>query len=455
MSYIPNEKNISRRKLLGASGKLSASAIGAMGFPIVLTNKGYAYTNDPEDGKSVYAGANIPMSGAYSQLGQDQLNAFKLAVKHINGGGDGGMLNTLQPLSLTGQGINGKKLELIIGDTRTSSEVAARSAKNMIDYDHVSMISGGASSSVAMAVQDICQDAGIMFMAGDTNSNDTTGKNRRANGFRHYMNAYMSAGAVAPVLAKNYGNDRNVYFLTVDYNWGHSIEAVMRQFLESLGWNTVGSVLTPIGNENFDDAINQIKNSDADFLILNQFDEDLVNSLNSAHKAGLFETLKNGKKFDAALPLHSRSSAVSVGDKIKGLYGALNWHWTLTDPGSKAFLMSFGQEYGYPPSETAHTCYVQMLLWANACQQAGTFDPCGVVEALEGLEFTGTGDLDAEYRKSDHQCLKSVIVAQGKPEPISNFDLLEVVSITPRVQLEFNPNGETFAGDLGSCNSGS
>jgi hypothetical protein len=36
-------------------------------------------------------------------------------------------------------------------------------------------------------------------MAGLTHANDTTGKDRRANGFRHFFNAYMSAAALTPL----------------------------------------------------------------------------------------------------------------------------------------------------------------------------------------------------------------------------------------------------------------
>jgi len=44
------------------------------------------------------------------------------------------------------------------------------------------MITGGSSSGVAVAVQALCQEAGIIFMAGLTHSNDTTGKDKKANG---------------------------------------------------------------------------------------------------------------------------------------------------------------------------------------------------------------------------------------------------------------------------------
>ena len=37
-------------------------------------------------------------------------------------------------------------------------------------------------------------------MAGLTHSNDTTGKDKKANGFRHFFNSYMSGAALAPIL---------------------------------------------------------------------------------------------------------------------------------------------------------------------------------------------------------------------------------------------------------------
>jgi hypothetical protein len=70
------------------------------------------------------------------------------------------------------------------------------------------MITGGSSSGVAIAVQGLCQEAGVIFMAGLTHSNDTTGKDKRANGFRHFFNTEMTGAALAPVLKNNYGTDR-------------------------------------------------------------------------------------------------------------------------------------------------------------------------------------------------------------------------------------------------------
>eukprot|EP00658_Telonema_sp_P-2_P034045 TRINITY_DN24893_c0_g1_i1.p1 TRINITY_DN24893_c0_g1~~TRINITY_DN24893_c0_g1_i1.p1 ORF type:complete len:125 (-),score=15.04 TRINITY_DN24893_c0_g1_i1:101-475(-) len=111
----------------------------------------------------------------------------------------------MKPLQLKGNGILGKKVEFVTGDTQTKSDAARASAKRMIEKDNVAMITGGSSSGVAVAVQGLCQEMGVIFMAGLTHSNDTTGKDKKRYGFRHFFNAYMSGQAIAPVLLDEYG----------------------------------------------------------------------------------------------------------------------------------------------------------------------------------------------------------------------------------------------------------
>ncbi len=146
------------------------------------------------------------------------------------------MLQTFSSKALQGNGILGKKVEYVTGDTQTKSDAARASAKRMVEADGVLMITGGSSSGVAIAVQSYCQEAGIIFMAGLTHSNDTTGKDKKANGFRHFFNAYMSAAALAPVLKNEYGTDRKAYHLTADYTWGWTQEESIAAATEKLGW---------------------------------------------------------------------------------------------------------------------------------------------------------------------------------------------------------------------------
>ena len=440
---------INRRNLLKGSAALGVG----LATPTIFSSKAWAagYTNEPK-GKTVTFGFNVPQTGAYADEGADELRAYELAVEHINGGGDGGMLSTFSSKALKGNGVNGKKVVFVTGDTQTKSDAARASAKRMIEKDGAIMITGGSSSGVAIAVQGLCQEAGVIFMAGLTHSNDTTGKDKRANGFRHFFNTEMSGAALGPVLKSNYGTDRKAYHLTADYTWGWSQEGSIKKYSEAMGWQTVAAVRTPLGAGDFSQYLTPVLNSGADVLVLNHYGKDMVNSLTQAVQFGLRDKMVNGKKFEIIVPLYSRLMAQGAGSAVKGIFGSTNWHWSLQDEGSKAFVKSFGAKYGFPPSQAAHTCYVQAILYADAAQRAGSFDPCAIVPALEGFEFDGMGNGPTLYRADDHQCFKKVLVVKGKENPSSKFDLLEVVEVTPRSQVEYPAS--LLGGELGPYNNG-
>jgi len=286
-------------------------------------------------------------------------------------------------------------------------------------------------------------------MAGLTHSNDTTGKDKRKYGFRHFFNTEMSGAALGPVLEAEFGKERTAYHLTADYTWGWSQEGSIKKYTEGLGWNTQAAVRTPLGAGDFSQYITPVLNSGADVLVLNHYGKDMVNSLTQAVQFGLRDKQVNGKDFQIVVPLFSRLMAQGAGDNIKGIFGSTNWNWSLKDEGSAAFVKSFGAEYGFPPSQAAHTTYCQALLYANACESAGSFNPCEVIKALEGFKFDGMGNGPTEYRAADHQCFKDVLVVRGNQNPSSQFDLLEVVQEVPRSQVEYDP--AMLGGELGSC----
>ena len=133
---------LSRRSILKGS-LASTTALGAFaltgGGPLHFVRNAWAEEqpigNFPAktSGSSITLGFNVPQTGAYADEGADELRAYQLAVKHLNGEGDGGMLNTMSPKALKGNGILGKKVEFVTGDTQTKSDAARASAKRMIE----------------------------------------------------------------------------------------------------------------------------------------------------------------------------------------------------------------------------------------------------------------------------------------------------------------------------------
>ena len=287
-----SKTDLTRRGLL----KTGAVAGAGVALPTIFTaQSAAAFTNEPTGG-SVTLGFNVPQTGPYADEGADELRAYELAVEHLNGGGDGGMMNTFSSKALQGNGILGKKVEYVTGDTQTKADAARASAKSMIEKDGAIMITGGSSSGVAVAVQALCQEAGVIFMAGLTHSNDTTGKDRKANGFRHFFNSYMSGAALAPVLANAYGTDRKAYHLTADYNWGYTTEEAVVQ-LRLKPW--AGKRLNSGENTADTNRLLVLYRTSSSVrrryvLVLNHYGGNMVNSLTNAVQFGLRD--KHGER---------------------------------------------------------------------------------------------------------------------------------------------------------------
>jgi ABC-type branched-subunit amino acid transport system substrate-binding protein len=137
-----SKSNFTRRGVL----QTGAVAGAGLALPTIITAGSHAgYTNAPT-GSSVTLGFNVPQTGPYAEEGLDELRAQELAVEHLNGEGDGGMMNTFSSKALKGNGILGKKVQFVTGDTQTKSDAARASAKSMIEKDGAIMVNGGSSS---------------------------------------------------------------------------------------------------------------------------------------------------------------------------------------------------------------------------------------------------------------------------------------------------------------------
>lgn len=401
----------------------SKSIAAGLSVPLVFPSGSWGYMNEPR-GSDVVFGLNVPQTGAYVDEGADQLRAFELAVEHLNGDGDGGMLNTFSSKALRGNGVLGRRVTYVTGDTQTKSDAARASAKRMMEKDGAIMITGGSSSGVAIAVQHLCHEAGIICMVGAAHSNDVTGRDKKRNGFRHYFNSEISSALLAEGLREELGSTRRVFHLTADYGWGYQQEEMLTQSLRAQGWDVAGSQRTPVTTGDFSPYISSFLNSGADVLVLNQYGRNMVDSLSSAVQFGLRDRAVNGKSVEIIVPVMTRQMAHGVGSSLEGVYSTSNWHWTDTEPGSKAFVRSFGSKYGFPPSEAAHTIYCQTLLYADACERAGSFRPSEVGAALEDFEWDGLGNGPSLYDSADHQAYTNVWMVQGNPTPSSEYYLL-------------------------------
>ncbi|MFC7045488.1 substrate-binding protein [Halobacteriaceae archaeon GCM10025711] len=400
--------------------------------------------NFPIQGDKATFGFNVPQSGPYSSEGEDELRAYKLAVKHLNNGG--GWVDDWDDLG--GDGVLGYEIDYVSGDTATDAAKADESASRMVNRDNVIMFSGGSSSAVAIAEQGVAQREKVLFMACLTHSNDTTGKDCVRYGFREMFNAYMTGQALTPVVTEEYGDDLSFYQLYADYSWGQTQQASMKQFFEEAGWSQVDSVPTPLDTSDFSSYLSEAQNSGADALFLNHYGLDGANSLTQAIDMGI------DQEMEIVMPLYNRPMAEAAGGAIEGIYGTIAWDSQIDNEPSNKFTQVFQDEYDRLPSGPAQLAYAQTLQYAAAVERAGTFYPPEVIRQLEDYEYDNIGMGPETMRGCDHQAQRAIPVVQGlSASEQGEGQYFRIVDVTSRDQVGYacdeGPAAECELGEYG------
>ena len=374
-----------------------------LGVIILTAGNGFA-------GDTALFGINVPLTGSYSKQGEDELKAYKLAIQTLNESG----------------GILGKKIVYSVKDTKTNADVARENAKTFIKEGAV-MITGGSSSSSAIAQSEECQKAGVVFMAGLTHSNATTGKNAHRHCFRWYNNGHQSAKAMGQGLVEKFGKNAKYAFLYADYTWGQTVEKSVQDVIEKAGGTTVLVLPTKLGSKSFIPYLLKAKKANPDVLVLVHFGKDMINCLKQATK------LKLREKMAIVVPLMEIHMAQPLGPEVmQGVVTSMCWYHGLSEKfeGSKKFVEAFEKAYNKKPGNAAAVAWVDVFQYADAVERAGSFDHVKVIKALEGHKFTLL--VDEEYwRDWDHQGIHPTYVAVGKTpaESKNEWDLFEIISV--------------------------
>ena len=366
--------------------------------------------------ESVLIGISAPLSGSYKDQGEDEVRAYKLAIEQVNAQG----------------GVLGKKLTYTIKDSQTNADVAKKNAEDLI-ADGAVMITGGSASSEAVAIAKVCQAKGVVFMAGLTHSNDTTGKDGHRHTFRWYHTAHQSAKALVPTLTEKFGKDATYGYIYANYTWGITVYESMKKQLEASGAKTAFEISTPLGAKNFVNELLKAKTEKPKVLVLVQFGADMVNSLKQANSMGL------QKDMAIVVPLMELNMALNAGpEAMEGVITTFCWDHTLASKysGSKDFVDKFQKAYGIMPGNAAATAWVDVLQYAEGVKLAGSFEHKAVIKALEGHKFTLL--LGEEYwREWDHQGIHPTFVAVGKKASLmkDKYDLFDIIAEKPGDEL--------------------
>jgi ABC-type branched-subunit amino acid transport system substrate-binding protein len=348
------------------------------------------------DNGIVKIGLNYPETGPYSKQGLDQKRASEIAVEEINASG----------------GILGKKVQLVMRDSKSNPKVAKVTAAELYDVEGVPMILGGSSSAAAIATGEVALQKNKLFFATLSYSTETTGEYGHRHIFRECFDAYFAGKVMADYLNKNFKN-RKYFYITANYTWGWTTESVLRGFTNTKDTAKFPEVLTELGSKDFKAALQEAKAYGAEVLVLSLFGRDMEIAVKQADEMGL------KSKMQIIVPQLNEDMAQGAGpEAMEGIVGATPWMWSVpfkyNYPKGIAFVKKFEERYNRYPTTSGASAYVILKEYKAAVERAKTFEIKAVIKALEGHKYTGLKD-EQQWRQFDHQSIQTVYAVKVKP----------------------------------------
>jgi branched-chain amino acid transport system substrate-binding protein len=200
-------------------------------------------------------------------------------------GGPGTVVAARMAVEDAGGAVLGKPIEIVFADHQNKPDVGAAVARQWFDTGKVDMAIGFDNSAVALAVEQLAAERNRIAIAGAVGSTAFTGKSCTPTEASWIYDSYALTTSLAKSMVAE-GLD-SWFFITVDYAFGHSMEADAASAVQAAGGKVLGSVRHPLNTSDFSSYLLQAQASGAKVVALANGGGDMVNATKQANEFGL------------------------------------------------------------------------------------------------------------------------------------------------------------------------
>lgn len=316
-----------------------------------------------------------------------------------------------------------RPIEVLSADHQNKPDIASSKAREWMDKDGLSMLVGGTNSGTALAMAKVAAEKKRPFLAIGPGSSRLT--NEECSPYTvHYAYDTVSLAKVAGTALVKAGN-KNWFFLTADYAFGHSLENDASAVVKANGGTVVGAVRHPLNASDFSSFLLQAQSSKAQILGLANAGGDFINAMKAAKEFGITKTMKVAGLLVFINDVHSLGLA-----NTEGLQLADSWYWN-QDDASRKFANRFFAKYKRMPSSLQAADYSVTMNYLKAVQAAGTTDGDKVMSTLKGMkidDFYNKGQIRADGRMIHDMYLYQVKTPKESTTP---WDYYKTVATIP------------------------
>jgi branched-chain amino acid transport system substrate-binding protein len=347
-------------------------------------------------------------SGLYADLaGPGSVVAARLAVEDFGGK------------------VLGKPIEIVVADHQNKADIGAAIARQWFDVDKVDMAIDFANSSVALAVEQLAKDRNRIAIATAVGTTDFTGKGCTPTEASWLYDSYALTTSLAREVTKQ-GRD-TWFFVTVDYAFGHSLEADTTKAVLASGGKVLGGVRHPLNNSDFSSYLLQAKASGAKVVALADGGGDMINATKQAHEFGLVE---GGQSLVSLLVFITDVHSLGL-QAAQGLTFVTGFYWDRNDE-SRAFAKRFEARFKSMPTMVHASVYSAVRHYLRAIQAAQTDEAKAVMAKMRELPVDDFYARGARLRV-DGRLVHDMYLAQVKKPSESKgpWDYYKIIGTIP------------------------
>ena len=364
--------------------------------------------------KPIKVGVPLPLSGPPALFGEPASKGAQMYVDELNAKG----------------GVLGRKIELLIRDSKADANEAVRVSRELILKENVDFLMGTLTSAEGPAVSVVAKENKIVFIAPIPKTDQLTAADKlHPYVFRVAANTTMEGRSAAEIVAK--WPVTKIATIAFDYAYGQDVTKSFVEHIKRLkpGVEIVDQQWPKLGEQDYNPFINAQMAKKPEAVVSSIWGGFFVTFSKQAKALGYFDAIKHNfiGLGEAASPETTKSMGADYPVGIWGnSYDAFYWE---DNPGPhKEYTARLSKylkdEY---PSSWAIQGYIGMAFLTEAIKKAGSTDSDKVSKALLGLTIdTPIGK--QTLREKDHQANRGQLYGKTVKDPKYNFPIMKPIT---------------------------
>ena len=341
-----------------------------------------------QDKDSIKIGVIGPLTGDIAQYGTSTIDGFKLRVKEINAAG----------------GIKGKKIELVIADSKGDPQEAISIFKKMVSQDKVDFIVGEVASTASLAISDFAQKAKVPMLTPTSTLFDITkGKD--------YVFRVTFTDPYQGVAMAKYVKERGIKNITILINTSNDYDVALAQAFKEQAEKDVIKISEEKytkDDKDFKSVLTKVKAQNPEAVFIPDYYNTVGLILTQANEIGLKTQFLGGDGWDG---IQTNFGAVAEG----GIFAS---QFAPDDPSEivQKFIKAYKAEYNTEPIIFSALGYDAGTVVEAALNSAKDLSRESIKEAFKASNIDNlvTGSLKFDENRNPEKKVSFIEVKNGK-----------------------------------------